>query len=147
MEIKEVIDHIFFSRNGVNDLYCVLYTIRDDVITVNYSSGEDCGCVYPYDWQFEGSDEQEIMETGMAKSYSKRDSFEGSYSFSLSPIFDQDGKVVGLAEVGVYARQFEEGMDKVMGELLISIMVIAAATIFLIVQLFRLAEYQGNKDD
>lgn len=147
MEIKEVIDHIFFSRNGVNDLYCVLYTIRDDVITVNYSSGEDCGCVYPYDWQFEGSDEQEIMETGMAKSYSKRDSFEGSYSFSLSPIFDQDGKVVGLAEVGVYARQFEEGMDKVMGELLTSIMVIAAATIFLIVQLFRLAEYQGNKDD
>lgn len=147
MKVKHVIDNIFLSESGLNDLYCVLYTIRDDVITVNYSSEEDSGCIYPYDWIYEGSDEQQILATGTPRTYSQLGSFEGSYTFSLTPIMGENGKAEGLIEVGVNARQFKEDIEKTLKEVTVGIILAAAITIFLVVQLFKLKEYQEKKDE
>ena len=147
MKVKHVIDNIFLSESGRNDLYCVLYTIRDDVITVNYTSTEDSGCIYPYDWIYEGSEEQQILATGTPRTYSQLGSFEGSYTFSLTPIMGENGKAEGLIEVGVNARQFKEDIEKTLKEVTVGIILAAAITIFLVVQLFKLKEYQEKKDE
>ncbi|MBQ3105071.1 MAG: hypothetical protein IJC59_04315, partial [Lachnospiraceae bacterium] len=147
LAVKERVDEMFFSGNGLSDFYCVIYTVREDVITVNYCSKDNCGARYPYDWRFEGSDEQEIMETGRGKIFTNRSSFEGSYSFSLSPIFGEEGEVVGLAEVGVNARQFEEDVNRLTADLMISILVITVVTVLLIIQIFRLSQNKGKEED
>lgn len=129
--VKKEVDKIFLGEQGVQDFYCTIYTIRDDIITINYSSEESNGSVYPYDWTYEGSDEQEIMETGIGKVYTGYLNSEGNYTFSLYPIQEEEGKVIGLVEVGVNTEPYENHINELTLDLLITMAVVAVVIIFL----------------
>ena len=134
-----------FSEEKVNDLYCVIYTIRDDVITVNYSW--DGGAYYPYDWPYYGSDEEMILTTGIAKTFSDYSSFEGGFSFVLVPIMDENEEAVGLIEVGVNLRAYEEEMDDIVDNVMMGITISGIVAVFLVVQLLKTAEYRYDEDE
>lgn len=142
MEVKNVIDDIFLHNEGIKDFYCTIYTIRDDVITINYSSEESTGAVYPYDWTYEGSDEEEILTTGIGKVYSGLSNSDGSYTFALYPIM-QGTKAAGLVEVGVNTQPFNDHLNELILDLLITVVVIAVVIIFLILEI--LVYLQGKK--
>ena len=60
---------------------------------------ENIGAIYPYDWEYEGSEEQKVLTTLEGNTYMYQ-ATEGSYLFVLNPIINDDGKAVGLIEVG-----------------------------------------------
>lgn len=142
-EVKKVVDKIFFDVQGVQDFYCTIYTVRDDVITINYSSEESNGSVYPYDWTYEGSDEQEIMETGVGRVYTAYLNSDGNYTFSLYPIIKENMGSIGLVEVGVNTQPYEEHINELIFDLLITMVVAAVVIIFLILEI--LVFWEGRK--
>lgn len=133
--VKSTVDKIFLQKQGVEDFYCTIYTIRDDVITINYSSEEANGSVYPYDWTYEGSDEQKIIETKEGKVYTGYLNSDGNYTFSLYPIVKEELGVIGLVEVGVNTQPYEEHINDLILDLLITMVVAAVVIIFLLLEI------------
>lgn len=86
-DIRSVARSIFTSGNmQIDDLYCVIYRIQDGMITSMYSVEDYVGAIYPYDWAYEDSDEQHILETHEQMTYMGLSSNEGSFIFTNSPI-------------------------------------------------------------
>lgn len=141
--VKSTVDKIFLQKQGVEDFYCTIYTIRDDVITINYSSEEANGSVYPYDWTYEGSDEQKIIETKEGKVYTGYLNSDGNYTFSLYPIIKEELGVIGLVEVGVNTQPYEEHINDLILDLLITMVVAAVVIIFLLLEI--LVFWKGRK--
>lgn len=134
IRVREVVNDIFLSESeNIHDLYCTLYTIQDDMITCSYCLQEDTGARYPYDWEFEGSDEQSIIQTKEGKIYSEQSS-EGSYLFVLNPIVTANGEVVGLIEVGTDLNSFQEENYKIVFDLLIHMVAIAVVVILMAIE-------------
>ena len=130
-QIREVVNEIFLADSeNVYDLYCTLYRIHNDVISCVYCLQEDTGAVYPYDWYYEDSDEQLIMQSGEGKQY-KYQTSEGSYLFVLNPIMDENGEAVGLIEVGADLNSFEQETRQMILELMIHIVAITVVIILI----------------
>ena len=65
----------------------MLYKVKDGTVTLVYTL-EDICVAYPYDWEYEGTDLQEVMEQGATKTYATNSS-SGSFVFIHSPIRDK----------------------------------------------------------
>ena len=142
-ELKTIIDKIFLREDGVQDFYCTIYTVRDDIIAINYSSEESNGSYYPYDWTYEGSDEEEIIQTGVGKVYTGYLNSDGNYTFSLYPIKKENLGVIGLVEVGVNTQLYEEHINDLILDLLITMMVASVVIVFIILEV--LVFFKGNR--
>ena len=130
-QVKEVVSEIFLSDSeNVYNLYCTLYRIQGDVISSVYCLQEDTGAIYPYDWYYEDSDEQLIMQSGEGKQY-KYQTSEGSYLFVLNPIIDENGEAIGLIEVGADLNSFEQEIRQMILELMIHIVAITVVIILI----------------
>jgi predicted MFS family arabinose efflux permease len=135
VQVKEAVNAIFLDESSsVNDFYCILYTVRDGVITVNYSTDESCGAVYPYDWPYEGAQEQSIYESKEGMVFSTWNSSEGNYTFALYPVLNEEEKVEALIEVGINTESFDKMLNSIILDLLITVAVIAAVFIFIILE-------------
>lgn len=141
--LKTIIDKIFLREDGVQDFYCTIYTVRDDIIAINYSSEESNGSYYPYDWTYEGSDEEEIIQTGVGKVYTSYLNSDGNYTFSLYPIKKENLGVIGLVEVGVNTQLYEEHINDLILDLLITMMVASVVIVFIILEV--LVFFKGNR--
>lgn len=83
-QVRQVVRDVFFSdSDSSQDLYCVLYKVKDGTVTLVYTL-EDICVSYPYDWEYEGTDLQEVMEQGATKTYATNSS-SGSFVFIHSP--------------------------------------------------------------
>lgn len=142
--VRNAVNDIFLTGNeSIYDLYCTLYRIQDDMIVSTYCLQEDTGAFYPYDWSYEGSDEQEIIETKEGKTYSSQTS-EGSYLFVLSPIMDDDGEVIGLIEVGTDLSSFERENREIFFQLLLNM--VAMMVVIILVAIEVLEFYQAKTE-
>lgn len=130
--VRDSINNVFLdSSESISDFYCVLYTIRDNVITCTYSLQEDAGAVYPYDWPYEGSDEQWIVQNKEGKIYRGLSSSEGSFLFVLNPILDASDNVAGLIEVGVVLNSYNKETNRIVYELFLNIIVISVVLVLI----------------
>jgi len=130
LAVRETVNGIFLSESsGISDFYCVLYSIQNGAITLSYSLQEDIGANYPYDWEFEDSDEEEIINTGEGKVYREFSTNEGSFLFVLNPIVDEDGTVIGLIEVGKDLEAFNELTNKMIFELFLNVFVMTIVVV------------------
>ena len=83
-QVRQVVRDVFFSdSDSSQDLYCVLYKVKDGTVTLVYTL-EDICVSYPYDWEYEGTDLQEVMEQGATKTYATNSS-SGSLVLSIVP--------------------------------------------------------------
>lgn len=128
--VRESIGKLFLSDNeNISDFYCMLYTVQDNIITCSYSLQEDSGAIYPYDWTYEESDEQWIMENKEGIAYKGVATSEGSYLFVLNPILDESGEAVGLIEVGTDLNSYNKETSRMVLELLLNIIVISIVVV------------------
>ncbi|HHV11379.1 MAG TPA: MFS transporter [Clostridiales bacterium] len=129
--VRGRIKEVFSDRNDdINDFYCVLYKIQDgDIITGTYSLEEYSGAVYPYDWGYEGSDEEWIITHKEGRVYTDNTTSEGSYLFVLNPLFDKDDNVIGLVEVGTDLHAFHTETNRMIIELLLNVFAITVIII------------------
>ncbi len=107
LNIQDTID-TFFKENKetCENMFCVMYKVDRDVISIVYHEDRQ-GVFYPYDWPFaEGYDEYHIYETGETLQYPGIINAEGGWMFVLGPVYDSEGNVEGLIEVGTDLTQF-----------------------------------------
>ncbi len=134
LAVKNAINDIFLSGNdSIYDLYCMLYRIQDGMIVSTYAVQETIGAIYPYDWPYENSDEQAIIETREGKVYSMQNS-EGSYLFILNPIIDSNDEVIGLIEVGTDLNNFQQESRKMIYDLVINMLAITVVMILVAIE-------------
>ncbi|MDE7275226.1 MAG: MFS transporter [Lachnospiraceae bacterium] len=138
--------HFITEDEWINDLYCTIYMVLDDVITAVYCIQEDTGVIYPYGWDYEGSDEQEIMTTGEGKVYTSSYSSEGNYLFTLNPVFDEDGSVVGLIEVGTDTDVIYEEIYEILFDLLLHVAALTVVIILVSIELLSFVHPRMRED-
>ena len=135
LAVRQVVDRIFKSGSGTaSDLYCTFYRVLGDhdTITITYSMDEN-SMLFPYAWEYEGSDEQAILSSGVGKQYVNR-SVEGSYLFVVDPIMDENGKPVGLIEVGTDLYSYEAQNRELFLNLLIDLIAITAVSVMVLIE-------------
>lgn len=135
MAVRETVASMFLAdTDDAKDLYCSLYRVMDGTITLTYTL-EDICVVYPYDWEFEGSDEQEILTSGERKTYANSLG-SGNYIFILQPIFDDQGETIGLIEVGTDLEGFSKQTNRMMISLVVNVIAMTTVVIMFVVELF-----------
>lgn len=144
--IRSVARAIFASGEmQINDLYCVIYRIQDGMITSTYSIEDYVGAIYPYDWSFEGSDEQHILETHEQMTYMGLSSSEGSFIFTNSPILNSAGEAVGIMEVGTDLYNFQQDNWRMVLEIMTSAAVLAITMILIVSELLIFGRGQEKR--
>ncbi len=145
LAVKRAVDNIFLHDSDASkDLYCEMYRIIDGTITLTYSIENGCA-VYPYDWDYEGSDEQKIITTGVGKEVVYIGS-SGSYIYVLEPMRDDSGEVIGLIEVGKDLAGFMAESNKMLIKLIINIVAITIVIIMFVIELFYFIEGKRERE-
>ena len=136
MAVRNAVNSVFKTDSDTTeDLYCTFYRVLGDnnTITLTYSMDEN-SMLLPYDWEYEGSDEQEILSTGVGKQYVNR-SVEGSYLFVVDPVLDENGIPVGLIEVGTDLQSFERENQQLLLDLLLNLIAITAVAVMFFIEI------------
>ena len=136
LKVQNAVNSVFkTSSQSADDLYCTMYRVLGDhdTISIVYSMDEN-SMLLPYDWEYEDSDEQSIMVSGIGKHYVNR-SVEGSYLFILNPIRDEDGVPVGLIEVGTDLQSFNQEMQRIFVELLLNLIALTAVGVMCMIEI------------
>ncbi len=147
MAVKEAAHSVFMAKDAtVQDLYCAFYKIQDHMIIATYCLQEDTGAIHPQDWPYEGSDEQEIIETRQGKVYADYQTSEGSFLFVLNPVIDDNGEVIGLLEVGTDLNSFQSENQAMVVDLFINILAITVVVILVALELIIFIQAKGDYD-
>lgn len=110
-------------------LYYVIYKIHNGIITTVMATEDYTGAIFPYDWPYEGSVEQQVIEEGISLSGVTK-SAEGSFLYYVHPITDQKtGENVGIIEVGTDFYTFEKENDQIIFNFFINAIVISVVII------------------
>ena len=135
MAVKEAVESVFLAdTEDAKDMYCSLYRVIDGTITLTYTLEGVC-VVYPYDWDYEGSDEQTVLEEGKNMTCSEISS-SGSYIYVLAPMYDDDGNAVGLIEVGKDLEGFVSETEDILRTLIINIFAMTIVVIMFVIEIF-----------
>ena len=141
--VRDAVYSVFNNdMEKADELYCVLYRVIDGTVTMTYTM-TDTSVLYPYDWEYEGTDMQDLMDNGNTKRYSNKDS-TGSYLFVHYPIYGDDGKPIGFIEVGTDLNSVNERNKKILISLLLNIL---AMTIVIIMFVTELMYYVKDKKE
>src|SRR5699024_2543995 len=107
------------------------YREINDVVCIVYSDEGLNNVVYPMSGVFEGSMEEMIYETGQIQQMSAFSSAEGHYAFTLAPITDELGRVIGLRALGAYLYAFTAAHEALLRETMLTLLMIVVTCILL----------------
>lgn len=140
--IRSIVQESFTGSDGsLSDMYCVLYTLDEDVVVTRFMLEETSGSAYMNEW--DSYAEKEILESGESDYYTTSTS-DGFFVFDLTPIVDGDGKSVGLVEVGKDMNTLKEENAQLIRELYLS--VIALAVVLLMIGFELLVFVEGRRE-
>ena len=129
--IDESVKEIILSDLNDDGAYCTVYREINDVVCIVYSDEGLNNVVYPMSGVFEGSMEEMIYETGQLQQMSAFSSAEGHYAFTLAPITDELGRVIGLIEVGADLYAFTAANEALIRETMLTLLMIVVTCILL----------------
>lgn len=136
LAVQEAVNSVFKSGSeSAEDLYCTMYRVLGDhdTISIVYSMDEN-SMLLPYDWEYDGSDEQAILSSGKGQRYINR-SVEGSYLFIVDPILDEEGTPLGLIEVGTDLDSFERELQDIFNSLLLNLIAVTAMAVMILIEI------------
>ena len=99
------------ETNRESGLYCVIYKVFGNSVWEIYSDPYYHGGFYPMPGAYEGSGEQSLYETGETYVNNNFSNATGNYMMVISPIKDDDGRVVALTEIGIDLSEFSSQND------------------------------------
>ena len=129
-EVRSAARDIFLSGRG-DDLYCEVYKIRGDKISIVYTL-EDIYCGYPSGLTVEEMDA--VIEKGHFERLSSNTS-QGSYLYVMCPIKDKSGNTIGIIEVGTDMTNINEKNGKLLINLIINVAAVTMIINMLVVEL------------
>ena len=136
LAVKEAIDNVFLTgTEDAEDLYCIIYRVFDGTV-VSVAAINDTIPYYTYDWEYEDSDEQRVLEYGEhIEQGNDTSTNEGSYLLVLDPIVGEGGKPVGMIEVGTDLNNVNNMVRNMVVELVINVVAIMTVAIMVILEL------------
>lgn len=158
--VKESIQNSFSTENEWNEgLYCVLNRVTDSKIIYSCFYLEDTvGSVYPLDYSYDnseiyrsisdsgyGSEYQELYETGRQIRFDWIENTDGIWTYVLSPVINEEGKVVAAMEVGTNLYAFQEASDSMVKSMIFDIVSIVAVIILIFTELTFVWFSRGNR--
>lgn len=129
--IDASVKEILLSELNDDGAYCTLYREMNGIVCIIYSDEGLNNVAYPMSGVFEGSVEAEIYETGELRQASAFSSAEGHYAFTLAPITDEEGQVIGLIEVGADLYAFTAANEALIRETLLTLLMLLVTCILL----------------
>lgn len=140
--IRDVVQGDFTNTNGtLSDMYCVVYTLDQDVVMTRFMLEETSGSAYVNEW--DSYAEQEVLESGQSDYYTTRTS-DGFYAFALTPILDEEGNSIGLVEVGRDMNTLSEENAQLVRNIFMS--VIALTVVLLMIGYELLMFLEGRNE-
>ncbi len=134
--VRDAVHGVFSAdRESSEGLYCTCYRVIDGVVTLTYTM-EDICVIYPYNWEYEGTDMQELMETGKTFKY-QTETATGSYIFVQYPIRDDNSEVIGFVEVGTDMLSVEAKNREILINLLINVIAMTVVVVLLVIELMH----------
>ncbi|MCR5023605.1 MAG: MFS transporter [Lachnospiraceae bacterium] len=134
IEVQSAIRKIFFNETDeAEDLYCVIYRIIDDTITLTYTM-EDICVLYPYDYDYEGSDQQYIIENRESITFSDSTS-SGSYVYVNAPLIDANDEVQGIIEIGTDMASINNRNRNMLISLLVNVLAVMVVSFMLVLEI------------
>ncbi|MCR5024508.1 MAG: MFS transporter [Lachnospiraceae bacterium] len=132
-EVQSAIRSIFFNEtNEAEDLYCVIYRIIDGTVTCTYTM-EDICVVYPYDFEYEGSDQQYIIDNRETITFSDSTS-AGSFVYVNAPLVDENDDVQGIVEIGTDMASINDRNRNMLISLLINVIAVMVVAFMLVLE-------------
>ena len=132
--VSKAVNSVFELENiDLGAYYCVLYRVIDGVVTLTYTM-EDICVLYPYNWEYEGTGFQELMEEGKVQSYVSDDN-TGNYILVQYPIHEDDGSIIGFIEVGTDMKSVSEHNKPLLFSLLLNVFAMTVAVIIFVIEL------------
>lgn len=132
-EVDQYVLEILESRvNTDRDLYCVIYKEKNDVVCEAYQSDRERSLMYPLAGQYTGGVEEQIAATD---DYDVRYAFstaDGTYAYSLVPVYDDSGEAVAFIEVGTDYTEFNDENQ----QLYVRVLMLAVMAVIIIMLLF-----------
>ncbi len=134
--VKDAVNGVITADSDTMDaLYCVAYRVIDGVVTLTYTM-EDICVVYPYDWDYEGSEVQDVIENESVLTFNDSTA-SGSFVFVYYPITADDGTVIGMLEVGTDMQSVNEKNRKIMMTLLLNLLAMTVIAIMMTIELMH----------
>lgn len=131
--VRNAVHDVFFmDSDDSKDLYCVLYKVIDGTVTLIYTM-EDICVVYPYDWEYEDSDYQAVMEDGETLKTSESSS-AGSFVYVNAPLTDKNGDIQGMIEIGTDLHSVNERNNNILLSLSINILAIMVVSFMFMIE-------------
>lgn len=119
----------FVTTDGtLSDMYCVIYTLEEDVVVTRCILEEVNGCAYANEW--DSYAEKDVLKSGISDYYAETGSY-GAFVFDLSPIFDEEGNSVGLVEVGRDLNIIARENRQMVLEIYLNLVAVAAVSLMI----------------
>lgn len=135
LAVRNVVTSVFFNdSDSMKDLYCSMYKYLDGEIVLSYGLEDNTGAIYPYDWEYEGSNEEMVLTTGKGITY-QSSTAEGEYLFTYDPILDENGVAIGIIEVGTDVASFNEELRHLVWDALINTFAVTVVILLIVVEL------------
>lgn len=142
-KVQSTIRGIFFNdTDEAEDLYCVIYRVIDGTITLTYTM-EDICVLYPYDYEYEGSDQEYIIDNKETITFSESTS-AGSFVYVNAPLVDKDGEVQGIVEIGTDMASINDRNRSMLISLLINVLAIMVVAFMLVLEFMYF--FKGRDD-
>jgi len=134
MAVKKVVDSVILDKGTTaGDLYLVIYSLEEEGLILRYALEEIQGCWYPYIWS-DGTDEQFIYDHAEVQVFNGEEDSEGRFMLIYAPLTDDEGKVIGVIEVGTDLTVFSQENRRLLFALFVNILVIAVVVILLVLE-------------
>lgn len=139
LAVKDCVEEIFLMEDeSISEFYCTMYSVKDDGLIVRSYTLENEGTIYPYDWEYEGSEEQSVLTSKKGKTFIYQ-ATEGSYLFVLNPLLDGEGNAVGLIEVGTDLDTVVRESYRLIADMFITVLAMMVAVILLVMEVIYFA--------
>lgn len=113
-------------------VYRMLVRVLDGRVCYVYSSEDQYGAIYPWDYPYHGTEFEFAYTRGEAVSFVNVIDDTGEYTYTNVPIFDSKGAVAGILEMGIDQRAYREDMDRLMSEIAVSVVVVVLVVLLLL---------------
>ena len=116
-----ILGHYGFESARNNGIYTVIYGVKNNVLFELYRDDFRHCVMYPLPGGYDGSVEQNVMESDEIRSFLNEDPFEGDFAYVYVPCYSKDGVPIAIIETGIFYDSFTKSNSALYRMMLINI--------------------------